>query len=52
MIVHDDDVVVVDDEGGVADDGERAGADSVIHTFLDLVESERLAAVRRPCGLA
>ena len=36
-------IVVIDDDGGVAADRERAGADGVVDTVLDLVEAKRVA---------
>ena len=47
VIVHDDHVTVVDEDGGVADDGERAGADRVVDAFGDLVELEGISSVTR-----
>ena len=47
VVVHDDDVAVVDDDRRVADHRQRAGADGVVDALLDLVEPERLAGERR-----
>ena len=52
MIVHDDYVVVVHDEGRVADDGKIARANGVVDALADLVEAKRLAGVLRAHRLA
>jgi len=51
VIVHNDDVVVVDDDGGVANHGKRACSDGVVHALLDFVEPEGLSGVTRACRL-
>ena len=46
------DVVVVDDDRGVPDHGQRARADGVVDALLDLVEPERLPGVKGAGRLA
>ena len=47
VIVDQHDVVLVDDDGGVADDRQRACADGVVDPLLDLVEPKGLTSMRR-----
>ena len=46
MVVYNDDVVIVNDDGGVADHRKRPRSDGVIDAVFHFVEPERLPIVK------